>query len=76
MTISCWSPRLIQTASPTPDGLSAENIFTDLVRALYSADTSTNVLPSIHVLNSLGAYSAIANSERLSTGGSATVRWF
>lgn len=61
---------LVSTAYPNglalrPTVFPRENIFTDLVRALYSADTSTNVLPSIHVLNSLGAYSAIANSERL-----------
>ena len=42
-----------------------ENIFTDLVRGIYTADTPTNVLPSIHVFNSLGACFAIAHSESL-----------
>lgn len=31
-----------------------ENIFTDLVRYVYSVDTPTNVLPSMHVFNSIG----------------------
>ena len=32
-----------------------ENIFTDMVRFLYTIDTPTNVLPSIHVYNSIAA---------------------
>lgn len=42
-----------------------ENIFTDLVRMIYSMDTPTNVLPSIHVYNSIGAMAAIAHSTSL-----------
>ena len=42
-----------------------ENIFTDLVRMIYSVDTPTNVLPSIHVYNSIGAMAAIAHSTSL-----------
>ena len=42
-----------------------ENIFTDLVRGLYSADTPTNLFPSIHVFNSIGTHLAIAKSEKL-----------
>lgn len=30
-----------------------DNIFTDVVRWLYKTDTPTNILPSIHVFNSL-----------------------
>ena len=30
-----------------------ENIFTKMVRMLYKADTSTNIMPSIHVFNSV-----------------------
>ncbi|HPE16616.1 MAG TPA: phosphatase PAP2 family protein [Oscillospiraceae bacterium] len=61
---------LVSTVYPNglairPTVFPRENVFTDLVRMLYAADTPTNVLPSIHVLNSLGAYSAISNSERL-----------
>lgn len=42
-----------------------DNIFTDMVRALYQADTPTNVFPSLHVFNSLAACIAINESEAL-----------
>ena len=42
-----------------------ENIFTDMVRWLYKTDTSTNVLPSIHVFNSLAIHMAVTNCEAL-----------
>jgi membrane-associated phospholipid phosphatase len=31
-----------------------DNIFTHMVRGLYSIDTPTNVMPSIHVYNTIG----------------------
>lgn len=37
-----------------PEEFARDNIFTDLVKYVYSADTPTNVLPSMHVFNSLG----------------------
>ena len=37
----------------------------NLVRMIYSVDTPTNVLPSIHVYNSIGAMAAIAHSNSL-----------
>lgn len=48
-----------------PDTFIRDNIFVDLVKALYETDTPTNVLPSIHVFNSLGAVIAIAHSKAL-----------
>lgn len=36
-----------------------------LVSLIHSADTSTNVFPSIHAYNSLGVHFAIANSKAL-----------
>lgn len=48
-----------------PDTFARDNFFTDLVKTLYHTDTSTNVLPSIHVFNSLGASIAIAHSDAL-----------
>lgn len=42
-----------------------ENVFTRMVEVLYTADTSTNVFPSIHVFNSIGVQIAVQNSERL-----------
>lgn len=42
-----------------------DNFFTDLVKVFYTADTSTNVCPSIHVYNSIGAHIAIWRCESL-----------
>lgn len=42
-----------------------DNIFTEMVSALYRTDTPTNLWPSIHVYNSLGCHIAVMNSERL-----------
>ena len=41
------------------------NIFVDMVRMLYRADTCTNVFPSLHVFNSLSACIAISESSAL-----------
>lgn len=40
-----------------------DNIFTHLVSALYKTDTPTNLWPSIHVYNSIGAHFAIIKSK-------------
>ncbi len=40
-----------------------DNIFTDMVKGLYAVDTATNLWPSIHVYNSIGAHLAITNSK-------------
>ena len=42
-----------------------DNIFVDMVRILYRADTCTNVFPSLHVFNSLSVCIAIHESETL-----------
>ncbi len=42
-----------------------DNIFVDMVRILYRADTCTNVFPSLHVFNSLSACIAIGESRAL-----------
>ena len=41
------------------------SIFVDLVRYIYRTDTPTNVLPSIHVFNSIGVCIAIWHSSAL-----------
>ena len=41
------------------------NIFTEMVKKLYLIDTSTNVVPSIHVFNSIGAHIALSKNERI-----------
>lgn len=45
--------------------LGRSNIFITMLSSLYSFDTATNVFPSIHVFNSVGAMIAINNSEKL-----------
>ena len=42
-----------------------DNIFVDLVRVLYRADTCTNVFPSLHVFNSLSVCIAVHESRAL-----------
>lgn len=48
-----------------PNEFARDNIFVDMVRMLYKIDTDTNVLPSIHVYNSIGCYIAISKSPKL-----------
>lgn len=48
-----------------PTTFARENIFVELVKHIYATDTPTNVLPSIHVFNSLGVCIAIWHSEAL-----------
>lgn len=45
--------------------LGRSNLFIDMLSSIYSIDTATNVFPSIHVLNSVGAMIAIHRSEKL-----------
>ena len=40
------------------------NIFTDMVISLYGTDTATNLFPSIHVYNSLGAMFGVLNCKK------------
>lgn len=42
-----------------------DNIFTRMVTAIYRSDTSTNVLPSIHVFNTIAMHTAIKRSTVL-----------
>lgn len=46
-----------------PSAMPRNNVFTKLVAFLYSADTPTNLWPSIHVYNSLGCHFAITKSR-------------
>lgn len=43
-----------------------ENIFTAMVSHLYRTDTPTNLWPSIHVYNSIGAHLAVIHNRNLS----------
>lgn len=46
-----------------PSVMPRDNIFSALVSTLYSIDTATNLWPSIHVYNSIGAHLAIIHSK-------------
>ena len=48
-----------------PTEFSRNNIFIRLVCFIYWADTSTNILPSIHVFNSIAAHVAVMNAPGL-----------
>ncbi len=50
---------------PNLDTLGRSNIFTKIMGWLYSTDTCTNVCPSIHAFNSIGACIAIYRSRHL-----------
>ncbi len=45
------------------------NIFTAIVQATYNADTNTNVFPSVHVLGTVAAWTAIAHTPGLKKSG-------
>ncbi|MBQ7680264.1 MAG: phosphatase PAP2 family protein [Butyrivibrio sp.] len=49
-----------------PAVMPRDNIFTHMVANLYATDTPTNIWPSIHVYNSIGAHIAISGSKRFS----------
>lgn len=44
-----------------PKVMPRDNIFTAMISILYKTDTPTNLWPSIHVYNSIGAHLCIAN---------------
>ena len=50
-----------------PTEFAHPNIFTDIIGLIYSNDTDTNVLPSIHVYNSVAIHVAFAESYKVKT---------
>lgn len=42
-----------------------DNIFMSAVKMIYTADTNTNVFPSIHVFNSIGVFIILCKSENM-----------
>ncbi|MGN0388039.1 MAG: phosphatase PAP2 family protein [Suilimivivens sp.] len=48
-----------------PAVMPRDNIFSTMVAMLYQTDTPTNLWPSIHVYNSLGAHFAVFRNEKL-----------
>ncbi|SET10104.1 hypothetical protein SAMN04487772_10880 [[Clostridium] polysaccharolyticum] len=61
---------IIYTVCPNAQALRVDsfprnNLCTRLVKMFYTADTSTNVCPSIHVYNSIGAHIAVWRCKSL-----------
>lgn len=48
-----------------PYTMPRDNLLTALVTFLYSTDTPTNIWPSIHVYNSIGAHLALTRNQEL-----------
>lgn len=48
-----------------PQFIPRDNIFVDMVQSLWAVDTPTNVLPSLHVYNSVVCCAAVFQSEEL-----------
>lgn len=48
-----------------PSEFARDNVFTHIVQWLYRTDTPTNILPSIHVFNSLAIHMSLTNCEAL-----------
>ena len=48
-----------------PQVIPRDNIFVDMVKAIWAVDTPTNVLPSLHVFNSVACCAAVLRSEKL-----------
>ena len=48
-----------------PEIFARDNVFVLLTKMVYANDTPTNVLPSIHVFNSVGTLFAVRQSRRL-----------
>lgn len=47
-----------------PENFARDNVFTGLVKFMYRIDTPTNLLPSIHVFNSLGCHFAFVRTDK------------
>ncbi len=54
---------LFPNGVPAKNPVLEENVFCSIVNLLYYTDTPTNVCPSIHVLDTLAAHIALANSD-------------
>ena len=54
-----------QALRPDLTTIGRDNIFIDIIASLYKTDTPTNVCPSIHAYNSIGACIAIFHCEHL-----------
>jgi len=56
--------------------ITKNDVFSNLVKYIYATDTSTNVCPSVHVINSMAVTSALLNSKDFGTKRSLTIGAF
>ncbi|HIX18757.1 MAG TPA: hypothetical protein H9860_10660 [Candidatus Gemmiger faecavium] len=76
MTLSLMFCAIVPNGvSLRPAAIEGTDIFSTLVRGLWSADTSTNVCPSIHVFNSVTLDMAFQRSTLLAKPKYRLVRW-
>lgn len=66
LVMSSVYPTILHLRPTTVEG---NDICARLLRYLYNKDTPTNVCPSIHVFNSVGASIALCKSRRVKKGG-------
>lgn len=60
LVISYFYPNTLQLR---PETFARDNIFVTLAKGIYTADTPTNVFPSIHCYNSMAVNAAICHSR-------------
>ncbi len=48
-----------------PSSFPRDNIFTSLLAFIYKADTPTNIFPSLHVYNAVGAHLSLAHNKAI-----------
>jgi membrane-associated phospholipid phosphatase len=48
-----------------PTAFASENVFTDIVKSLYAADTNTNVFPSMHVIGAMAVTYTVFKCPKL-----------
>ena len=62
LVVSCIYPN---KQDLRPEVFANHNVFTQMVSHLYATDTPTNILPSIHVYNSVAVFLALNSAEQL-----------
>lgn len=48
-----------------PETFLRDNVFTDMIRLIYAADTNTNVIPSVHAIGAIFAAASLCRTETL-----------
>lgn len=62
LLVSYFYPNIQQLR---PSSFTRDNIFIEMVKAIYRLDTATNLFPSIHCFNSLAVNAAITHNKQL-----------